>query len=117
MGKGTVFAVLIYFQEVYDSGKQHNRRFNEEIALLFNPGAIEVEHYRIARLVRIGNVRHEFRIDGIAPVRPARIVEIYDIEPGLDLVLVHILQQRIIGDGGQVIKTCNRRCKSQSLWL
>ena len=26
------------------------------------------------------------------------------IEPGLDLVLVHILQQRIIGDGGQVIK-------------
>lgn len=37
-------------------------------------------------------------------MRPARIVEIDDIEPGLYLVLVHILQQRIIGDGGQVIK-------------
>ena len=47
---------------------------------------------------------NEFRIDGIAPVRPAWIVEIYDIEPGLNLVLVHILQQRIIGDGGQVVK-------------
>ena len=37
-------------------------------------------------------------------MRPARIVKIDDIEPGLDLVLVHIFQQRIIGDGGQVIK-------------
>ena len=37
-------------------------------------------------------------------MRPARIVKIDDIEPGLDLVFVHIFQQRIIGDGGQVIK-------------
>lgn len=37
-------------------------------------------------------------------MRPAQIVKIDDIEPGLDLVLVHIFQQRIIGDGGQVIK-------------
>ena len=72
--------------------------------LLFNPGAIEVEHYRITRLIRIGDIRHEFRIDGIAAVRPARIVEIDDIEPGLDLVLVHIVQQSIVGDGGEVIK-------------
>ena len=33
-----------------------------------------------------------------------RIVEIDDIEPGLDLVIVHIVQQRVVGDGSQVIK-------------
>ena len=52
-------------------------------------------------------------------MRPARIVKIDDIEPGLDLVLVHIFQQRIIGDGGQVIKLVivdvNRKAKANKV--
>ena len=35
---------------------------------------------------------------------PARIVEIDDIEPGLDLVLVHVVQQRVVSDGGKVVE-------------
>ena len=104
MRERTINPVLVNLQIPDYCSKQNDGGFYKKVTLLFNPGAIEVEHYRIARLVRIGNVRHKFRIDRIASVRPARIVEIYDIEPGLDLILVHILQQRIIGYGGQVIK-------------
>ena len=68
----------------YAAGNEQPERLQspwyKKVTLLFNPGAIEVEHYRIARLVRIGNVRHKFRIDRIASVRPARIVEIYVLE-------------------------------------
>ena len=96
MRERTINPVLVNLQIPDYCSKQNDGGFYKKVTLLFNPGAIEVEHYRIARLVRIGNVRHKFRIDRIASVRPARIVEIYDIEPGLDLVLVHILQQRII---------------------
>ena len=66
--KGAVYAALVYF-EVPDYGrKQDNRRLHEEVALLFNPRAVEVEHYCIGTLVSVCNILHEIRVNGIATV-------------------------------------------------
>ena len=104
MRERAVDAALEYFEVPNDGCKKDNRRLHEEVALFFNPGAVQVEHNRVACLVRIGNVRHELRIDGIAAVRAARVVKVDNIELGSDLILVRIMQQRVIGNGGEVVE-------------
>ena len=91
--------------EVPDYGRQQDdRRLHEEVALLFNPRAVEVEHYCVARLVSVGYVGHEVGIYGIAAVRAARVVEVDDVELRRGGVLVHVAQQRVVGYDGQVVE-------------
>lgn len=76
----------------------------EKIALFFDPGLVQIQHDGVARFVGIGYVRHEHRVDGIAAVRAVRVIEVYDIELRADLVLVLVVQQRVVGNGGEVIE-------------
>ncbi len=104
MRKGAVYAALVYFEVPNYSRQQDNRRLNEEVALLFNPRAVEVEHYGVARLVSVGYVCHEVGIDGVAAVRAARVVKVDDVELRRCGVLVHVAQQRVVGYDGQVVE-------------
>jgi len=66
--------------------------------LFLNPRAVEIEHNRVSTLVGIGDVRHKARIDGIAAMRPAQIVEVDDEELGLHLVGIEVRQEMVVGD-------------------
>lgn len=91
--------------KVPDYGRQQdNRRLHEEVALLFNPRAVEVEHYGVARLVGVRDVGHEVGIYGVAAVGAARVIEVDDVELRRGGVLVHIAQQRVVGYDGQVVE-------------
>ena len=80
MGKSAILSTLVCAEEPYNGGKQDDRRFHEEVALLAHPRLIEVKHYCIGTFVCVGNVGHELRGYRVASVRPLRIVEIYDAE-------------------------------------
>ena len=84
--------------------KQDYRRLYKEIALLLHPCLVQIEHDGIGALVSIRNVLHEIRMNGIATVAPARVVEVDYIEFRLDLIAVQMVEQVVIGDGGQVRK-------------
>ena len=80
MWKGAILPVLIDFEKPNDGCQQDNRRLHEEIALLLYPRAVKVEHDGIGTLVGIRYICHKGRIDGIAPMRLSRIIEIYHEE-------------------------------------
>ena len=84
--------------------KQDNRRLHEEITLFLYPGLVQIEHDGIGTFIGVRDVRHEFRVDGIATVRAARVIEIDDVKFGLHLVFVEILEQFVVGDNGEVIE-------------
>jgi len=67
-----------------------------------HPRFIEVEHYCIGTLVGVRNIFHKIRVNGIAPMRASRVVEVDHIELRLHLVAVRVVQQMIVGNGGQV---------------
>ena len=102
MGKGAILSVLIDAQKPYHCGEQDNRRLHEEVALFLHPRLVQIEHYRVGTLVGIGDVLHEIRMDWIAAVRTARVVEVDHVELRLDLVSVRVIQQVVVGDGGKV---------------
>ena len=104
MRKSTILSVLINPQVPDDCRKQDNRRLHEEITLFLYPGLVQIEHNRVGGFVGIRDVCHEFRIDGITPVRAVRIIKIYHVKFGLYLVFVKVLQQFIVGDNGEVIE-------------
>lgn len=76
----------------YNSRQKNNRGFHEEIALFLYPGLVQIEHNRVGRFVGIRDVRHEFRVDGIAPVRTSRIIEIDDIKFRLHFVILSVFK-------------------------
>ena len=92
MRESTVSSLFIYAEIPYNSGKQDNRRFNEEITLFLYPCLVQIQEDGVCRFVCVTDISHELRIDRITPVRATRIVEVYHIELRLDLVLVEILQ-------------------------
>ena len=98
MRKRAVFPVLRNAQIPDDGSKEDNRAFHEEVALLLHPRLVEVEHNRIGTLVGIRNVRHEVGVDGIATVRPSRVVEVDDIELRFYLVPVQVVDEVIVGN-------------------
>ena len=81
-----------------DRREQHDRRLDEEVALLLNPRLIEVEHNGIRRFVGVRNIGHELRSNGIAAVRASRVVEVDDKELRSHLVFVEVTQQTVVCD-------------------
>ena len=104
MRKRAEFPVLINAQIPDDGGKEDNRAFHEEVTLLLHPRLVQVEHNRIGTLVGIRNVRHEVGVDGIATVRPSRVVEVDDIELRFYLISVQVVDEVIVGYHRQVGK-------------
>ena len=102
MGKRAILPVLIDFEIPDNAGKQNDRRLHEEVALLLHPRFIEVEHYCVGTLIGIRNIFHKIRVNGIAPMRASRVVEVDHIELRLHLVAVRVVQQMIVGNSGQV---------------
>ena len=100
----TVAAVLVDFEKPDDCRKQDNRRIDEEIALFFDPRLIEVKHDCVGRFVGVRDVGHEFRGDGIATMRAARVVEVDDVEFGLYFIAVPMSAQMVVGDEREVGK-------------
>ena len=97
MRESAVLPVLIYLQKPNDGSQQDNRRLHEEIPLLLNPRAVEVEHNRVGTLVSIRYIRHKGRIDGIAAVRFAWVIEVNHEELRLYLVSIQMMEQMIVG--------------------
>ena len=104
MGKGAIPAALVDAQEPDDGGEEDDGRFHEEVALLLHPRAVEVEHDGVGTLVGIRNVGHEVRVDGVAAVAAARVVEVDDVELRLHLVPLRVVQKMVVGNHGEVGK-------------
>ena len=85
-----------------DGSQQNNRRLHEEIPLLLNPRAVEVEHNRVGTLVSIRYIRHKGRIDGIAAVRFAWVIEVNHEELRFYLVGIQMMKQVIVGNLRQI---------------
>ena len=88
MREGAILAALVDFQIPDYTGEQDNRRLYEEIALLLHPRFIEVEHDGVCRFVSIGNILHEVRVNGVATVAAAGVVEVNHVELRLNFVAV-----------------------------
>ena len=58
----------------------------------------------VGRCVSVGDVRHEFRVDGITAVAASRVIKIYHVEFRSDPVLVNVFKQFVIGNDREVIK-------------
>ena len=99
MRERTVFAVLIDFQIPYNAGKQYDRRFHKEVALLLHPTLIEVEHDGVRALVSVRNILHEIRVYGIAAVAASRVIKVNYIELRLHLVSLRVVEQMVVGNG------------------
>ena len=104
MGKGAIPAALIDAQEPDDGSEEDDGRFHEEVTLLLHPRAVEVEHDGVGTLVGIRNVGHEVRVDGVAAVAAARVVEVDDVELRLHLVPLRVVEQMVVGNHGEVGK-------------
>ena len=104
MRESAILAILINPQVPDNGSEQDNRGFHEKVTLFLYPGLVQIEHYCISTFVGIGNIRHEFGIDGIAAVAASRIIKIDDIELRFDLVTLPVLKQMIVCDFGQVRK-------------
>ena len=92
MRECTVLAVLVYLQKPNDGSQKDNGRLHKEVSLLLNPRAVEIEHNRVGTLVGIRNIRHKRRIDGIAAVRLAWVVEVNHKELRLYLVSIKVVE-------------------------
>ena len=92
MREGAIFPSVVDPQVPDNGCKQDDRTFNEKIALSSGPGFIEVQHDGIGRLVSVADVGHKIRVDGIAAVRAAWVVEIDDIEGRNLLISLLVLQ-------------------------
>lgn len=68
--------------------KKDDGRFHEKIALLLHPRLVEIEHNCVGTLVRVGNILHEVRVNGVAAVTAARIIEIDNVEFRFHLIPV-----------------------------
>ena len=55
--------------------------------------SVEVEHDGVCTLISIVNVTHEIRVNVIAAMTSSRIVKVYDIELGLDLISILIVHR------------------------
>ena len=88
MRERAILPVLIDFEIPDDGGKEDDRAFHKEIALLLHPRLVEVEHDGVRRFVSVGNILHEIRVYGIATVAAARVIEVYHVELRLDLLPV-----------------------------
>lgn len=80
MGERAVPAILINLEIPDYCSEQHDWRLHKEIALLLDPSAVQVHHYGVCRLIGVGNIRHERRVYGVAPVGVFRVVKVDDIE-------------------------------------
>ncbi len=96
--KGAVPSPVVDAQEPDHGGEEDDRTFDEEIALLLHPASVQVEHDGIGTLVGIRNIGHEVRVNGVATVRAARVVEVYDVERRNLLVAPLVIQQVVVGD-------------------
>jgi len=104
MRECAVFASLVEFEIPYNTRQQDDRRLHEEVALLLDPGFVQVEHYGIGGFVCVGYVRHEGRGNGIAAVATLGVVEVYNIESGTLGVLLPVFQEVVIDNGTEVGK-------------
>ena len=104
MGKGAIPAALVDAQEPDDGGEEDDGRFHEEVALLLHPCAVEIEHDGVCTFVGIRNVGHEVRVDGVAAVAAARVVEVDDVELRFHLVTLRVVQKMVVGNHGEVGK-------------
>ena len=104
MRESTILPILIDFEEPYNGSQKNNRRLHKEVSLLLYPRTVEVEHNRICTLVGIRYIRHKGWIDGIAPMRLFRIIEVDDIKLRLYLIGIQVMKQVIIGNLGKVGK-------------
>ena len=80
MRERAIFSILKDAEIPDDCRKEYNGGLYKEITLFLHPRAVQVEHDGICTLVGIGNIRHEGRMDRIAPVAPFRIIEIDHIK-------------------------------------
>ena len=69
----------------------------KKITLFLYPGLVQIEHYGIGTFVGIADICHESWIDWIASVAASGVVEIDDIEFRLDLVMLSVLEQMVVG--------------------
>ncbi|MNX94910.1 hypothetical protein D3C86_1271580 [compost metagenome] len=92
MRERTILTVVINFQVPNDCSQKYNRAFDEKIALLLYPAAIEVQHYRICCFVSIRDIRHEIEIKRIATVALSGVIKVDDIEFWLYFVFIAVLQ-------------------------
>ena len=104
MREGAILSVLVNPQVPDNRGKQDNRGFHEEVTLFLYPGLVQIEHDCVGAFIGVADVGHELRVDGIAPVGTAGIVEIDNIKFRLHLVFIHVLQQFIVSDNGADVK-------------
>ena len=104
MREGAILASFIYFEIPDDCSKEYYRRLHKEIALLLHPRLIEVEHYRVGTLVGIRDVLHKVGVYGVATVASPWVVKIDYIEFRFDFIPVQMVNQMVVGNGGQVCK-------------
>ena len=100
MRESTIASVLVNSQEPNDGRQQDNRRLDEEIALLLHPTFVQIEHDGVGCFIGVGDVCHKVRMDRIATVRSAWIVEVDDEKLRLDGVRIEVLAQMIVGNLG-----------------
>ena len=67
-----------------------------------HPTFVQIEHDGVGCFIGVGDVCHKVRMDRIATVRSAWIVEVDDEKLRLDGVRIEVLAQMIVGDFGQV---------------
>jgi len=103
MREGTVTATIIDFQESYNGCQQDDRTFDKKIAGPGNPCFVQVQHGYIGRFIGVGDIAEELRVDRVAAVAVARIVEVDDIELRGNLITVQVGPQVVEGDDGQVV--------------
>lgn len=104
MREGTVTATIIDFQESYNGCQQDDRRLDEEVALLLYPGFVQVQHGYIGRFIGVGDIAEELRVDRVAAVAAARIVEVQYVEFRGNFITVQVGPQVVEGDDAQVRK-------------
>ena len=102
MGKGTVPAAVVYFQESYNRRQQDDRRLDEEVALLLDPGFIQIEHRDIGRFIGVGDVVEKLRVDRIAAMASSGIVEVQHVEFRRNCIVFPVFQKMIVGYDAQV---------------
>ena len=102
MGKGTVPAAIVYFQESYNRRQQDDRRLDEKIAGPSDPCFVQIEHRDIGRFIGVGDIAHKFRIDRIASMAASGVIEIQHVEFRRNGIVFPVAQQMIIGYDAQV---------------
>ncbi len=101
--QGAVAAALVFPEKPDDGCHEVDGGLDKEVALLLDPLPVEAQHDGAGGLGGVGDVMHGARVEGIAAVGPGEVIEVDDVEPWLDGVLVLVAEQGVVGDAGQVV--------------